>query len=98
MSLVGSFVILSAIVTTDTTGSGTGGVITWNYSVAASAVEYLAAGQTKVKTFDNTLEDSQGGNILRTITVTITGTNDDPVLGVPILSSNSINENDSVTV
>src|SRR4029079_4661407 len=42
---------LTASVTTDTTGSGTGGVVTWNYSVAASAVEYLAAGQTKLETF-----------------------------------------------
>src|SRR5438445_309502 len=32
---------LTASVSTDTTGSGLGGVVTWNYSVAASAVEYL---------------------------------------------------------
>ena len=31
---------LTASVTTDTTGTGTDGVITWNYSVAAAAVEY----------------------------------------------------------
>ena len=38
---------LTASVTTDTTGTGLGGVVTWNYSVAAGAVEYLAAGQPR---------------------------------------------------
>src|SRR5436853_82518 len=28
-----------------------GGVITWNYSVADSAIQYLAQGQTKLETF-----------------------------------------------
>jgi VCBS repeat-containing protein len=63
--------------TNDTTGLG--GVITWNYSVAASAVEYLAAGQTKVETFTITLNDGNGGTVDRTISVTITGTADSVV-------------------
>ncbi|SMF47132.1 VCBS domain-containing protein, partial [Pseudogulbenkiania subflava] len=67
---------LTASVTTDTTGSGTGGVITWNYSVAASAVEYLGKDETKVEHFTLTLDDGHGGTVDRTIDVTITGTND----------------------
>ena len=55
-------------------------MITWNYSVADSAVEYLAAGQTKVETFTITLDDGNGGAVTRTINVTITGTNDAPVV------------------
>src|SRR5207237_1090413 len=47
----GALGALTASVTTDTTGSGLGGVVTWNYSVAASAVEFLAAGQPKIETF-----------------------------------------------
>ena len=74
----GALGTLTASVTTDTTGSGTGGVITWNYSVAATAVEYLAAGQTKVETFSITLNDGNGGTVNRLISVTITGTNDAP--------------------
>jgi hypothetical protein len=35
---VGALGALTASVTTDTTGTGLGGVVTWNYSVAASAV------------------------------------------------------------
>ncbi len=73
---------LTAVKNTDTTGSGTGGQLTWNYSVAAAAVEYLAAGQTKVESFTITLDDQNGGLITRQIDVTITGTNDAPVVTV----------------
>ena len=34
-----------------------GGQLTWTYTVADSAVEYLAAGQTKVESFTITLDD-----------------------------------------
>src|SRR5262249_16817354 len=47
----GALGTLTASVTHDTTGSGTGGVLTWNYSVPDSAINYLAEGQTKVETF-----------------------------------------------
>ncbi len=65
---------------TDTTGTGIGGVVTWNYTVAASRVEYLAKDQTKVESFTITLDDGNGGTVDRTIDVTITGTNDAPVV------------------
>ena len=35
--------------------------MTWNYSLAASAVEYLAAGETKIETFTFTLDGQHGG-------------------------------------
>ncbi|QWG15384.1 hypothetical protein KMZ29_12395 [Bradyrhizobium sediminis] len=37
--------------TTDTTGSGLGGVVSWNYSIAASAVEYLAENEIRIEQF-----------------------------------------------
>ena len=77
---LGALGVLTASVTTDTTGSGTGGVVTWNYSVAASAVEYLAKDETKVETFTFTVDDGNGGSVERTVSVTITGTNDAPVV------------------
>ena len=64
----------------DTTGTGTGGQLTWTYTVADLAVEYLAAGQTKVESFTITLDDQNGGLITKPIDVTITGTNDAPVI------------------
>ena len=87
---------LTASVTTQASDvDGTGGVITWNYSVAASAVEFLAAGETKVETFTFNVLDDHGGSTQRTVTVTITGTNDAPIIagelftgGVAELGSN----------
>ena len=74
---------LTATVSTGTDDStGLGGVITWDYSVAASAVEYIASGETKEETFTFSLLDGQGGSVERTITITITGTNDAPILTV----------------
>ena len=76
----GALGTLTASATTHTTGSGVGGVITWNYSVADAAVEYLAANQTKLETFTITLDDGNGGTIQRTISVTITGANYAPTI------------------
>ncbi|WP_334443938.1 VCBS domain-containing protein [Bradyrhizobium sp. AZCC 1610] len=75
----GALGALTALVTPDTV-DGVGDTINWNYSVAASAVEYLAKGQTKVEQFTITLEDGNGGTVDRTIEVTITGTEDAPVI------------------
>ncbi len=55
-------------------------MVTWNYTVADSLVEYLAKDQTKVEHFTITLDDGNGGTVQRTIDVTITGTNDVPVV------------------
>lgn len=72
---------VTASVTTDTTGFGTGGEITWDYTVAASAIEYLSAGETKVEQFDIVLDDNNDGLDLqaRRVSVTLTGTNDAPI-------------------
>jgi VCBS repeat-containing protein len=73
----GALGTLTASVSTDTTGSGLGGVVTWNYSVSASAVEYLAAGEHKFETFSFNVLDNNGGSVLRTVTIDIIGTGDD---------------------
>jgi VCBS repeat-containing protein len=71
---------LTAVKDSDTTDTGTGGHLTWTYTVADSAVEYLAAGQIKVESFTITLDDQHGGLITKQIDVTITGTNDAAVI------------------
>src|SRR5207248_472258 len=76
----GALGALTASVTTDTTGSGLGGVITWDYSVAASAVEYLAKDQTKVETFTITLDDGNRSEERRAGKESITRTNEDPFI------------------
>ena len=71
---------LTATKAADTTSTGTGGSIAWSYSVADSAVEYLAAGQTKVESFTVSLDDGHGGLVTKQVDVTVTGTNDAPIL------------------
>ena len=72
---------LTAVKNSDTTGTGAGGQLTWTYTVADSAIQYLAAGETKVESFIITLDDQHGGLITRQIDVTINGSNDVPVIG-----------------
>jgi VCBS repeat-containing protein len=77
-SVLGS---LTAVKNGDSTGTGTGGQLTWTYTVDATAVEYLAAGETRVESFTITVNDQHGGIVTRQIDVTITGTNDAPTIG-----------------
>jgi len=76
-SVLGS---LTVVKDGDTTGTGTGGQLTWTYTVDATAVEYLAAGETRVESFTITVNDQHGGIVNRQIDVTITGTNDAPTI------------------
>ena len=85
---------LTASVNPDTV-NGIGGTINWSYSVADSAVEYLAKNQTKVEQFTIALDDGNGGIVNRTIEVTITGTNDAPVLTVSAPSLPTITEDET---
>ena len=57
------------------------GVVEWRYSVEDSAVQYLAEGETKEETFVITVTDEHGASVDQDITVTITGTNDRPIVG-----------------
>jgi VCBS repeat-containing protein len=78
----GALGTLTPTITTDTTGSGLGGVVTWNYTVAASAVEYLVEGEHKVEAFTFSVLDGHGGSTERTVEVVITGTSDGNSAGV----------------
>jgi uncharacterized delta-60 repeat protein len=78
----GALGTLTPTITTDTTGSGLGGVVTWNYTVAASAVEYLVEGEHKVETFTFNVLDGHGGSTECTVEVVITGTSDGNSAGV----------------
>jgi VCBS repeat-containing protein len=70
---------LTASVSHDTTGSGAGGVISYNYTVADSQISYLAAGETKIESFTLHLFDGTS-TADHTVTITITGTNDAPAV------------------
>ena len=72
---------LSAVITSDTTGSGSG-QITWTFTANDSTLDQLAAGQTVHETYTVTLNDQHGGVVTQDVTVTITGTEDAPDITV----------------
>ncbi|WP_335900805.1 VCBS domain-containing protein [Shewanella algae] len=54
----------------------------WSYDIANSLVQFLAVGETITLSFDVTVDDGNGGIDTDTVAVTITGTNDAPVLSI----------------
>lgn len=72
--------------TVGTALNGTYGTLTiqengsYTYSASLSAVEALAAGATAVDYFTYTVSDGKGGTDLAQLAITITGTNDAPVV------------------
>ena len=65
---------------TDTTGSGLGGSDAWNFSAQDKSFDYLAAGETLTLTYTVQVDDGHGGVVTQPVTITVTGTNDTPVI------------------
>ncbi len=57
-----------------------GTVVTWNFAVSNAELQFLAEGQQLTQTYTVTIDDGQGGTVAETVTITITGTNDAPVI------------------
>src|SRR5262249_52698872 len=54
----------------------------WTFSVSDKAVEFLATGQTLTQTYTVIVTDINGASSTQLVTITITGTNDAPVITV----------------
>ena len=65
---------------TDSTGTGTGGSDAWTFSAQDSNFDYLAAGETLTLTYTVQVDDGNGGVATQPVTITVTGTNDTPVI------------------
>jgi len=70
---------LTAVLANDTTGSGTGGLVNWDYQISNNAYQSLAAGATVVESFIVEVNDGKGGVAQQQVDITITGGNDLPV-------------------
>ncbi|MCE9680452.1 retention module-containing protein, partial [Shewanella sp. AS1] len=58
----------------------------WDYSILNSTVQFLAEGETITLSFDVTVDDGNtNGTDTKTVSITITGTNDTPVLTVDMI-------------
>ena len=75
---VGTFrAVISDSATTD--GSGK---VSWRFNVNNSDIQHLAQGQELVQVYAVTVSDGAGGSKTENVSVTITGTNDVPVISV----------------
>jgi VCBS repeat-containing protein len=73
---IGTF---TTTVTDDGAGDGAGSV-TWDFVVDNAAIQFLAAGEVLTQTYTVTVDDGQGGTVSQPVTVTITGSNDAPII------------------
>src|SRR5262245_8522885 len=78
------------LVVSDSTGTGSGSVA-WTYTVADSAIDFLADGETLTVKYDVTVTDNNGASITQPLTLTVagTGTNDAPTVSAAITSTAS---------
>ena len=72
----GDWGTLTATVIHDTTTTGTGGIIVWNYQVDEQLVHALNLGQSHIDTFAVTLDDGHGGTATQNVVVTLNGSTD----------------------
>ncbi|AFY20183.1 VCBS domain-containing protein [Pseudomonas sp. UW4] len=77
----GALGTLVATVNDESTGDAAGSV-GWTYTLNNSAAQYLAEGQTKTEVFTVTLTDDFGATVTKAVTITLTGTNDQPTLSI----------------
>ncbi|MFU0963770.1 VCBS domain-containing protein, partial [Kluyvera ascorbata] len=52
----------------------------WEYSISNAATQFLAAGETVTLTYQVTVDDGHGVLVNKDVVITITGTNDLPVV------------------
>ena len=69
-------------------GNTNNGSASWTYSVADGAFDFLAEGEILTLTYTATVDDGHGGVVTKPITVTVTGTNDTPVVYADISGGN----------
>jgi VCBS repeat-containing protein len=77
----GALGTLVSTVNDESTGDAAGSV-GWTYTLNNSAAQYLAEGQTKTEVFTVTLADDFGATVTKAVTITLTGTNDQPTLTI----------------
>jgi VCBS repeat-containing protein len=70
-----------SLISQDDSGTGTVGFVSYNYSLASANVASLAKDQVAYQVFTVTATDKAGNAKSQDVVITITGTNDAPVVG-----------------
>src|SRR5450432_3616982 len=68
---------MTSQITSDSSGLGQ---LKWSFSDADDDFDFLAKNQTLVLTYDIAVSDNHGGTVIQTVKVTVTGTDDKPVI------------------
>src|SRR5207253_10264205 len=84
---------MTSQITSDSNGSGK---LTWSFSDADDDFDFLSKNQTLVLTYDITVSDNHGGTAIQTVQVTVTGTDDKPVITTTALAT--VNEQANTTL
>jgi VCBS repeat-containing protein len=75
---------MTSQIQSDSNGSGS---LKWSFSDADDDFDFLAKNQTLVLTYDITVSDNHGGTAVQTVTVTVTGTDDKPLINVAAVAT-----------
>jgi VCBS repeat-containing protein len=75
---------MASQITSDSTGSGK---LKWTFSDADNDFDFLSKNQTLVLTYDIKVSDNHGGTAIQTVVVTVTGTDDKPVISTTALAT-----------
>ncbi|MHC5112207.1 MAG: VCBS domain-containing protein, partial [Planctomycetota bacterium] len=76
-------------------GNTNNGTINWDYTIADADLDFLAAGETVTVVFTITVDDGNGGSDTQDVTISITGSNDTPVI-TPVDVAGTITEGGTV--
>ncbi|HEV7409614.1 MAG TPA: VCBS domain-containing protein [Bradyrhizobium sp.] len=75
---------MTSQVTSDSNGSGK---LKWTFADADNDFDFLAKNQTLTLTYDIKVSDNHGGTAIQTVQVTVTGTDDKPVITTTALAT-----------
>jgi VCBS repeat-containing protein len=75
---------MTSQITSDSNGSGK---LKWTFSDADDDFDFLSKNQTLTLTYDITVSDNHGGTAIQTVQVTVTGTDDKPVITTTALAT-----------
>ena len=75
---------MTSQITKDSNGIGT---VKWSFSEADDDFDFLSKNQVIVLTYGVTVSDNHGGTAKQTVTITVTGTDDKPVIATSVAAT-----------
>ncbi|VIO77448.1 beta strand repeat-containing protein [Bradyrhizobium ivorense] len=75
---------MTSQITSDSNGAGS---LKWTFSDPDDDFDFLSKNQSLVLTYDITVSDNHGGTAIQTVKVTVTGTDDKPVINMTTIAT-----------